>query len=189
MAYLEWYPDHLARGVPHVRFDEMWESYIHYAWFVFFNSRFGWTLQQVFHLTSVISGGIFIFLAQVFSSEVNPKKPYRMFLVLLSGGFMQLFFGDLECYTITGLLTFIYLFVSYLFVKGKAPLVLPAFILILAMTAHLETIFLVPSLVFLFIIQVNKREYLPIAISSLVFIGFFSWTLLFFSAAAYLCRE
>jgi len=180
LAYLEWYPDHMARGIPHVRFDEMWESYIHYALFVFFNSNFGWTLQQVFHFTSVLSGGIFIFLAQVFSSEANPEKPYRMFLILLSGGFMQLFFGDLECYTITGMLTFAYLFTSYLFMKKEVSLVVPTFILILAMTAHLETIFLVPSLVFLFIIQVSRREYLSIVISIMVFTGFFSWTLLFF---------
>ena len=93
---------------------------------------------------------------------------------------MQLFFGDMEHYTITGMLTFLYLFSSYCFLKEKISLLVPSFVLILAMTFHMEVVFLIPSLIFLCIVQLNKREYLPILISILLFTGFLSWTILFF---------
>ena len=180
LLFKGWFPEDMALGLIHVRFDEMWESYIHFESYKLFQSSFGFSINKTYQLISVISGSLFIYMALILSDELDPKKPYKLFLILLCGGFMQLFFGDMEHYTIAGMLTFLYLFSSYYYLKENISLLIPSFVLILAMTFHMEVVFLIPSLIFLFIVQLNKREYLPILISILLFTGFLSWTILFF---------
>jgi len=180
LLFKQWFPDDMALGLLHVRFDEMWESYAHFELFKYFHSSFGFSINKTFQLISVISGSLFIYFALTLSYDLNTRKPYKFIFILLCGGFMQLFFGDMEDYTIVGMLTFLYLFTSYYFLKEKISLLVPSFVLILAMTFHMEVVFLIPSLVFLFIVQLNKRDYLPVLISILLFTGFMSWTILFF---------
>jgi len=180
LAYKQWFPDEMARGLLHVRFDEMWESYIHFELYKYFYNSFGFSINESFQIISVFAGSIFIYIALVLSNELIPEKPYMVFLVLLSGGFMQLFFGDMENYTMVGMLTFLYLLTSCFFLKKKTSLMIPSLVLMVAMTFHMEAVFLFPSLIFLFIVQLNKRRYFPLLISTLLFAGFLSWTLLFF---------
>lgn len=189
LLFKQWFPGDVARGLIHVRFDEMWESYIHFELYKLFHSSFGFSMNESFQMISVISGSLFVYIALVLSDELNSEKPYMLFLVLLSGGFMQLFFGDMEYYTIAGMLTFLYLLTSIFFLKEKISLMIPSLVLILAMTFHMEVVFLFPSLIFLFIVQLDTRRYFPILISILLFTGFLSWTFLFFfSKGAFLQR-
>jgi len=180
LLFKRWFPEHMAFGYLHVRFDEMWESYIHFELYKVFQRSFGLSINNTYQLMSVISGSLFIYFALVLSSALNAEKPYEFVMMIFCGGFMQLFFGDMEHYSIAGMLTFLYLFSSYYYLKEKISLLVPSFVLILAMTFHLEVVFLIPSLFFLFIVQFNKREYLPIIISILLFTGYMSWTILYF---------
>lgn len=180
LAFKRSFPDAVERGLLQVRFDEMWETFLHFEAAKSLNKIFGLTVDQTFQIISMLAGSGFVNVALILSRELNPEKPYSVFLVLLSGGFMQLFFGDLEFYSICGLLIFLYFLGSYLFLKGNVSVLIPAFILTLAMTFHMEAVYLFPSLIFLLIVQLSKREFLPILFALLLFIGFLSWTLLFF---------
>ena len=153
LSFKQAYPDAMARGLLLVRFDEMWETFLHFEAYKFLNLYFGLTINQTFQILSILSGSIFVFFALILSYELNHEKPYSIFLILLSGGFMQLFFGDMENYTLCGLLILLYVLSSYLFLKNRISLLIPAFLLILAMTFHMEAIYLVPSLIFLMIFQ------------------------------------
>ena len=66
-----------------------------------------------------------------------------------SGGFIQLFFGDIENYSITAAFAMWYFLVASRVLKGRSSTITAAVILGLAMCFHLEAGFLVPSLAYL----------------------------------------
>ena len=74
------FPEDMAFGLIHVRFDEMWESYIHFESYKLFQSSFGLSINKTYQLISVISGSLFIYMALVLSHELNPKKPYKFMM-------------------------------------------------------------------------------------------------------------
>ena len=72
-----------------------------------------------------------------------------VFLLILGQGYVQLFFGYVENYTFHTLAIGCYLWVALRFLAGRAPLILPAAVLVLALALHLSAVVLVPSFVVL----------------------------------------
>ena len=180
LLFGKWYFEYIEKGAVMVRFDEMWETYLHFEFYKLMNSAFGWSIKTSFQFISCLCGVPLTFILLKLCRAMSPRKPLLPFLMFLSGGYIQLFFGDLECYTICAMLAFCYLYFAYQYIHQKVPLILPAFFLMAAMTAHMAVVFLVPSLVYLSIIEFQKREYLNILTSILVFFGLLSISLLFF---------
>jgi hypothetical protein len=70
-------------------------------------------------------------------------------LLVASGGFMQLFFGEIEIYTLVNTILLIYIYCAYRFLDGRTRLVSPAIAMAIAMSFHLLAGWLLPSLLVL----------------------------------------
>jgi hypothetical protein len=121
---------------------------------------------ESYHIASSLAGGGFIFLLIRLCRLVVPSHPTAMFLAVASAGFMQLFFGDVENYTLTALLILAYLYTAILEIKGRVPLLVPSAVLALAITFHLVALTLLPSFFYL-LLRVSRhsgrqRLYAPI---------------------------
>jgi hypothetical protein len=81
-----------------------------------------------------------------------------VFLVLVGQGYIQLFFGYVENYTFYTLALGLYFLAAHRFLEGRAPLILPAAALILAMTLHLSAASMAPSFVALAVIGLVARS-------------------------------
>ena len=182
ILFKSWYSEALETGGILTRFDEMWEAYLNFIFHKFFSRQFGFSINRSFQLFSVVCGVFFFFILLRLVNGMTSRGRLVSLLMICCGGFMQLFFGDMESYTLCGMLVFCYLYTAMLYIKGRAGLALPALALMAAMTAHMAAIFLVPSLLYLFVIELQKRRYLGILTAGLVFFGMLSFTLLFFAA-------
>ncbi|MEE9270146.1 MAG: tetratricopeptide repeat protein [Candidatus Krumholzibacteria bacterium] len=107
--------------------------------------------QRTVALGSVISGFFFVLVAAalgrlfVRKTSHGPAVSWLVTLVLLSQGFVQLFFGYVENYTFYALAITVYLWLSLRFMEGLSPLLMPGVVLILALTLHLSAAVLLPS--------------------------------------------
>ncbi len=107
----------------------------------------GWDVATVYGVISVLSGILFLQLLVNVAEELGRNRPEKLFLwaFTATGGFIQLFFGYIESYTIipTGILAYIWL--SIRFVKGQTSIFWPILCLSLTNAFHPSTIVLWPS--------------------------------------------
>lgn len=180
LIYSEWYPDYVNRNILLVRFDEIWEAHLHLRFYALTNDLFGWDVFHSMQVYACIVGAFFIFILFRLCKVLLPEQPSVGFLLLLSGGYMQFFFGEMEKYTLCAFFVFTYFLTATKYIKNNGPLYLPSLTLILAMTSHMIAIYRLPSLFLLFIIELHRRKYLSILFSALTFIALFNLTLLYF---------
>jgi hypothetical protein len=146
-----------TRGA-HVTFDEMLELYVHSRFWYHTSRAFGWSVEFSYQVLSSLSGAVFVFVAIVFARMLLPKRGYAIFFAgLMSAGLMQLFFGDVENYSLVTTLLLLYFFTGYLFLEGRASLLLPTATLALAITFHLLACSLLPSLGYLYVVALGRR--------------------------------
>jgi tetratricopeptide (TPR) repeat protein len=102
-------------------------------------------------IPSVVGGGIFVFLLLVLSHRLGKTGFQKavIFLVLLSLGSVELFFGYVEAYTglLIGLTLFLVL--SLLCIQGKVNVMLPFLALAVSIGLHVSGIVLLPALLYL----------------------------------------
>ena len=165
----------------HVTHDEMWELYIHSKFWLWTTMRYGWSVIQSYQFLSAIAGGVFVFLLIRSCALLLPGNPLVLFLAIASGGFMQLFFGDVENYTMTAALIILYLLFALLYLQGKLPLAVPSAALAVAITFHLLAGFLLPSLAYLFWGQIRRRGWRGVGLGLTLFAGTILATLVFFA--------
>jgi len=178
------FAEKFARDVPlhgaHVTHDEMWELYLHSRFWFYTNSLFGWNVELSYQVLSSVAGGAFILLLMYYCSVMFPERPVLAFAVCVSGGYMQLFFGDVENYTLTATWIMAYFLVSALYIKGRMSVIIPSVILATALTFHLLAGFLIPSMLVLFRIAWKRDEKRPVLAAAGIFCGIVGLTLLFF---------
>jgi hypothetical protein len=163
----------------HASHDEMWELYLHSRVWDYANRFLGWSVAYSYQVVSSIAGGMFVFLLIYFSKYFKGRAIYFS-LGVLSSGFMQLFFGDVENYTLVSVLLFYYFFVSKGYIEGKYSFILPVITLATAITFHLLAGWLLPSLLILFWQAYKRREYREMAYSIFFSMLILGSTLIFF---------
>jgi len=173
--------DVLLQGA-HVTHDEMWELYLHSRFWFYTSIYFGWSVHFSYQVLSSIAGGISVYILIRYCQRLLPAKSLGLLLIIVSGGYMQLFFGDVENYTLTATLILSYFYASHEYLTGQKPLAFPSSILALAMTFHLLAGFLLPSLAVLYLFARHKRQFKAIWTSLAIFAAIFAFTLLFFHA-------
>jgi hypothetical protein len=129
---------------------------------------------------SCLAAPFFLYTLLDLCHRLVPDKALQLCLLVMSGGFVQLFFGDMEYYTISITLVILYFYTAYLFIHNETTFLVPAMILALAMTFHMETIFLLPSLFFLSIVGIQRHKSFHVVCGWLGLIMLVSLTLLFF---------
>lgn len=158
VIYQSWIPKQAMRGMMHVRFDEMWESNLHFNAYILFHYLFGTDVLASYRLLSCLAAPFFLYILLTFNRRLVPDKALQLSLFIMTGGFVQLFFGDMEYYTISITLVIAYFYLAYAYLQGETSFVTPAMVLALAMTFHMETLFLLPTLFYLSIIGLQRRK-------------------------------
>jgi len=179
LAFTRKFMDNVPTIGVFVTHDEMLEFYLHSRFWYYTNLLFGWSVTYSYQFLSAFAGGVFVFILLVFSAEVMPKQFLESFFLMISGGFMQLFFGDVENYSLVSVVILLYFLLAYLFVKGKVKIIAPSMMLSLAMCFHLLAGWLLPSLVYLWIISARRKEYSQLMIGLASYVLVFLLTLLF----------
>ena len=114
---------------------------------------------QIYTLLSCLAGACFVFLALWLSHLLGKENKEKVFafMILVSMGSVQLFFGYVESYTLVYVGTITYLLFSLLFLKGKCSLFFPSLALFFSISLHISAIYLLPSLIYLCMVK-SKRE-------------------------------
>ncbi|HEX5214278.1 MAG TPA: PA14 domain-containing protein [Vicinamibacterales bacterium] len=162
-----WLAPEIVTGESPVGFDEMWEGFLH-AWFWhFMHGAFGWSVRLSYQVLSSAAGGVFLAVLWLYGRRLVPQRPLVFCVLMLAGGYMQLFFGEVENYTLTAVLIVGYLLASASFLQTRTPLIVPSVALAVAMTFHMLTGFLLPSLLFLYVVAIRRRTYGGVALAAI----------------------
>ncbi|MCK4403761.1 MAG: tetratricopeptide repeat protein [candidate division Zixibacteria bacterium] len=110
-----------------------------------------WDAFQTYAVFSVLSGVVFLFLILLLGDMMGKDNKERVliFLVIITMGTSQLFFGYVESYTLVYVAMTLYIFFSLGYLKNKNGLILPTLFFLLTFSLHLFAITLLPSLLYL----------------------------------------
>jgi len=119
--------------------------------------------QVAFQLVSVASGvlavGVMFFLSgALLRDRTDRVEQVLVFILLLVGGGVQLFFGYVENYTVTYLVLFLFFWLSLAYMSGKAPLWLPSIVFGLMFASHFGMVYLMPALLLLYFHAWKKKN-------------------------------
>lgn len=115
---------------------------------------------QTYTLISCLAGALFVFLAlwlSHISGKENREKVFA-FMVLVSMGSVQFFFGYVESYTSAYIGIMVYFLFSLWFLEGKCSLIFPSLALFFSISLHLSALYLLPSLIYLCVVKSKKEE-------------------------------
>ncbi len=106
-----------------------------------------WTLS----LVSCLAGVIYIYIVIETAAELgnDVKQRWIAFGILISPGYMQLFFGHIENYALSTALLSLALYSSIKFMRGAATPFSLGLAYSLAVTAHLSAVWILPGFVYL----------------------------------------
>ena len=135
------------------------DLYLHSLAYQLTHNLWGWNGSTTYALISCLAGAVFVysllFLARLLSQ--NKTERLLIFITLFTAGATQFFFGYVESYTLMYLGIFLYITFSIQFLKGKTSFAIPSFFLLLSFGLHLSSLYLLPSLAYLFFVAVNKK--------------------------------
>lgn len=178
------FADKFARDVPllgaHVTHDEMWELYLHSRLWAWTHAAFGWDVATNYRVASSFAGGVFVFLLLTYSGRITARAPLVAVLCCTAGAYMQLFFGDVENYTLTAVWLLGYFLASARFIERKAGVVMPSLLLAVGITFHLLCGFLLPSLAYLYGIGIRRGAWKSVVLGAAAGLAAIAGTLAFF---------
>jgi len=144
--------------------DEMLEFLVHSRVWDYTHRWWGWSVEYSYQVISSLAGAVFVLLAVRLAGRLAPSAPGLFLFGLFSGAYMQLFFGDVENYTLTAVVVTAYLLVAVRFLRGEVALAVPAVALAAAMSFHLLAGWLLPSLAYLAYLSWRRtRDYSPVS--------------------------
>ncbi|MBI1873267.1 MAG: hypothetical protein HYS05_05165, partial [Acidobacteria bacterium] len=159
------WPELFRTKGPSVNLDQILELYVHYLFSYTIGKALGWDVTFSYQVLSVVGGAGFLLILGRLSPLLLPGKGVWLFAWVLSGGFMQLFFGDVENYSLVTPLMMLYLWLSILYLKERVPLWAPSLLLAVAASFHLLTVFLGPSWLYLAWLELRRRGMKDVATS------------------------
>jgi tetratricopeptide (TPR) repeat protein len=131
-------------------------TFIQHAIYRFMNGVFLSNADSILTFTSVFAGAIYAVLAiraaeLIFGGDETGDIERPAAAVLLSGGFVALFFGAGGTVQIAIVATLGFVTESIRFLRGRCPLALPAVLLAVAILSHFSAAFLAPAFVYLLV--------------------------------------
>lgn len=179
-ALLSNIPSDVLRKGAHVTHDEMWELYLHSRFWDLTNRLSGWSVAYSYQFLSSVAGGVFLAVLVGLSFVSLSDSRLAFVGLMVSAGYMQLFFGDVENYTLVSVWILIYVLFAYLFLSNKVGIVVPSLTLSVAMTFHLLAGWYLPSLAYLFGLAYQRQQKRQILLAVVVASAWFGATLAFF---------
>jgi tetratricopeptide (TPR) repeat protein len=115
--------------------------------------------ELTFQVGSILAGGIFVFLALWISDHLGKDLFEKVFVfsILATMGSILLFFGYVERYSFVSLAVLGYVFSSVKWIEERGKIVVPILLFVLAVALHLSSFFLLPSLIYLFLLTGQTR--------------------------------
>ena len=119
--------------------------------YIISNKYLGFSPGSAIALMSCLAGVVFWISALLIAKLIGHTREdkFYAFVMVISIGAVQLFFGNIENYSLLGAFSLLYLLLAHLYLDRKISLVFPAFVLSTTISMHLSAIWLAPSLAFL----------------------------------------
>jgi len=140
----------------HLSHDELLELFVHSKVWEYTHRWWGWSVVFSYQVVSCTAGALFIYILLRLSTRLAPERTWLFLIGSLSGAYMQLFFGDVENYTITAMLVALYVLAAWRFLAHETPLWVPAIVLALAAAFHLEAAWLLPTAAYLAMVSRSR---------------------------------
>jgi hypothetical protein len=160
--------------------DAMLDLYLHSRFWHYAHAWLGWDVRQSYHVLSSIAGGFYVLGLLALVARVRPSRPALFLGFVISGGYVQLFFGDIENYAFVTVMILVYVLATYLFLHDSRSFVLPSLALSVAMAFHLVAGWLLPSYVYLAGVCIKRGDARGLAKGVVAFVAVFGAVLLFF---------
>jgi tetratricopeptide (TPR) repeat protein len=160
------------------------EILLHLNLHKFLNLFFSADAQLTYQIGSILSGGIFVFLALLFSEYLgeNAFEKIFVFSILATMGGIQLFFGYVENYSFAYISILAYIFLALRWLDKGGKLLFVALIFVLTSAFHLASFYLLPSLAYLLLLgkkgRINKKRILGLGIGLFLIAVLFLWYIL-----------
>jgi hypothetical protein len=157
--------------------DEILEFAVHSAAWHLAGRRWGWDVAATYQMISSAAGGVFVLLLVRYARLVDPARAGLLVALMLAGGYVQLFFGDVENYTLTAVAVLAFFVAAERFLQRRTSVAWPSAWLAVAMMCHLLAGFLLPSLVYLWGIAVRRQDRWALVAGAAVFTAIIGATL------------
>jgi hypothetical protein len=148
----------------------MLELFLHSRFWFYTQQWYGWSVENSYHVLNSLGGAVFIFLAFMLARLSTPSSKLPFLGLMLCGGYIQLFFGDVENYSLISVLIFLYLCLAYLYINNRIPLWVMGLALSITLGFHLLAGWLIPSFIFLFSLAWKKNDRKAILLGILGFV-------------------
>ena len=106
----------------HLTHDEMLELFLHSRFWNYTHRWWGWSVVFSYQVVSCAAGVVFVYATIRLARRLAPAAPWLFVAGVLAGGYMQLFFGDVENYTVTAALVALYVLAACRFLAGEVHL-------------------------------------------------------------------
>lgn len=136
-----------------VTHDELLELYVHSRFWYYTHLWWNWDVPRSYRPLSCGAGAVFVWLLLRYAQRQGRQAAPVLVAGMLAGAYMQLFFGEVENYTLTAALALLYFLAADRFLTRDARLWEPSAALAVAMCFHLLTGWMLPSLLFLFHVE------------------------------------
>jgi hypothetical protein len=147
----------IERDVPllgaHFTHDEVLELFVHSRIWDYTHRWRNWSVVFSYQVVSCTAGSLFVYGVLRLARRLVNNHRWLFLVGALSGGYMQLFFGDVENYTITAAIVVLYVLAAVRFLMRDGSLLAALASLALAICFHLEAGWLLPSAVYLLIVS------------------------------------
>ncbi|MGB3092397.1 MAG: tetratricopeptide repeat protein, partial [Candidatus Zixiibacteriota bacterium] len=142
----------LSSGEFGVHWAEPLETFLHIKIFGLADRLWQMDSSTIYAILSCLAGLVFVFLALLLADFWGKERREKVliFLILLSMGSTQLFFGYVEHYSFLYVFVFAFILSSLGYLKGKVKWFVPLTAFVLASLSHVSSLYLFPSLLFLF---------------------------------------
>ena len=155
-----------------VTHDELLELYVHSRVWYYTHLWWGWDVPRSYRPVSCAAGAVCVWLLCRFSRRQPPGFGIVFVPGMLSGAYMQLFFGEVENYTLIAMVMMMYLVAADRFLKREARLWWPTMAIAVAMCFHLLAGWTLPGLLYLFWVQWRRsRDPFELTVSAGVFVA------------------
>jgi len=135
------------------------DVFLHSQAYQLFRSWWNWDEFTTYAFLSCLAGAIFVFFTLLLSREIGQSKKGNLLVlgIIATTGGIQLFFGYVESYTFLYASIIAYLFFCVRYLKGECSFAAPCLVCLISSSLHVSGFFLLPSLIYLFILR-NKKD-------------------------------
>src|SRR5262249_22718181 len=106
----------------HLTHDELLELFLHSRFWYYTHRSLGWSVVFSYQVISCAAGALFVYVIFRLARRLAPLTPWLFVAGVFAGGYMQLFFGDVENYTVTAVLVTLYVLAACRFLSGEVRL-------------------------------------------------------------------